>query len=295
MSFTQQGEGVSLSSSGEVFRYTVPVPGGVLHMVGVRNTDGSQKAVSAAFQAVDGAASPVLTVVTDAENVDFSTEELLNGIILRSGPADTFSDSTPDAADLIAEWSGGTVGSTALVTFVNTTAFTMELALGSGVLSSGPMQIGARSSARMAISITDTDEVTLYALEAAPILGLAATKVTSLDQTAGVLPQGVSTGARLVVMISSNATPGDQELRTAAQMTDDSNGAQAGDSYILRIANTGAGTLTLTDAGDASATVVGDATIAQNEWQEYAVVFSADLSGDPLVTATYIGSGTYSP
>ena len=65
--------------------------------------------------------------------------------------------------------------------------------------------------------------------------------VTALNATAGTLAAGIITGGSVTVCITTNATPGTQTTRTAAQMYGDDPGAAIGGGYLLRIANSGAG------------------------------------------------------
>lgn len=125
-----------------------------------------------------------------------------------------------------------------------------------------------------------------FADYAAPV----SAKLTSLNQTAGTIPQGTITGGEYVTCITTNATPGTQTTRTAALMFADDPYAYIGGSYTLRIANSGAGTLTL--AGGTGVTVTGTATVATTTWRDFNVVYGG-TEASPTVTITNIGLGTY--
>ena len=116
-------------------------------------------------------------------------------------------------------------------------------------------------------------------------LGITPAQFTTAALSAGTLAAGAVTGAAFVVLTNTGATPGAQTTRTAAQMLADFSQARVGMSYMLRIVNTGAGTLTLT--ADASVTITGTATIAQNVFRDYVVTFNT------ATTATFqsVGSG----
>jgi len=114
--------------------------------------------------------------------------------------------------------------------------------------------------------------------------------VTALNATAGTLPANVITGGSVTVCITTNATPGTQTTRTAAQMYGDDPGAAIGGGYLLRICNSGAGTLTL--AGGSGVTVTGTATVATNTFRDFVVNYSGTTAA-PAVTITNVGLGTY--
>lgn len=117
-----------------------------------------------------------------------------------------------------------------------------------------------------------------------------AVALTALDATTGSLPAGAITGAFNVTMKSTNATPGAQLVRTAAQMFADMPGAFVGMSWNLRIVGVGAGTLTLTaDAGN-TVTLTGTMTVPTNTFRDFVCTFNSPMTATIVATAT----GTYS-
>lgn len=119
-------------------------------------------------------------------------------------------------------------------------------------------------------------------------------KFTTSALAAGTLVAGAITGAGLTVLQNTGATPAAQTVRTAAQMIADiaaATGALAanivGLSYILRIVNTGAGTLTLTADAGPTVTITGTATVAQNVFRDYIVTFTSATAA----TIQSVGSG----
>ena len=113
---------------------------------------------------------------------------------------------------------------------------------------------------------------------------------TSLNQTAGTIPVNVLTGGASVALITTNATPGTQTTRTAAQLYADDPTAFIGGGYTLIIANSGAGTLTL--AGGTGVTVTGTATVATNTARIFNVRYGG-TEASPTVTITNLGTYTY--
>ena len=114
--------------------------------------------------------------------------------------------------------------------------------------------------------------------------------LNALNATVGTLAAGVITGGSEVVVITTNATPGTQTTRTALQMFQDDPTAFIGGGYMLKISNSGAGTLTL--AGGSGVTVTGTATVATNTFRDFVVVYSGTIAA-PVVTITNVGLGTY--
>ncbi len=108
--------------------------------------------------------------------------------------------------------------------------------------------------------------------------------------TAGTIPAGTITGGSQVDLVSAATTPGTQTTRTAVQMFADDPLAYPGRAYRLRIAQSGAGTLTL--AGGTGVTISGTATVATTTFRDFVVVYggTADV---PTVTITNVGLGTY--
>lgn len=113
---------------------------------------------------------------------------------------------------------------------------------------------------------------------------------TTINVTVGTLSAGDITGGTFVSLITANATPGTQTTRTAAQMYADDPTSYPGRGYLLRICNSGAGTLTL--AGGAGVTVTGTATVATNTFRDFTAVYGGTSSA-PTMAITNIGLGTY--
>jgi hypothetical protein len=129
------------------------------------------------------------------------------------------------------------------------------------------------------------------------LIALLGSIVTTLNQTVGTIPANVLTGALSIFCISSNATPGNQTTRTAAQLFADLSAQwgipltdpslSGGISYDLTIANTGAGTLTL--VGGAGVTITGaTATVPTNTTKTWLVVLLPTTA-----TFTEVSVGTY--
>lgn len=113
-------------------------------------------------------------------------------------------------------------------------------------------------------------------------------KYSTASITGVAFAAGQLTGAQFTVFINSNASPGTCTTRTATQMFGDFTNATATTSYLLRLVQTGAGTMTL--GAGTGVTLTGTMTIAQNTWRDFIVSFTSATT----LTITSIGTGTYS-
>lgn len=118
--------------------------------------------------------------------------------------------------------------------------------------------------------------------------GLPPAQYTTSAVTTGSIAQGVVTGSQLNVWLQTGATPGNQLMRTAAQLFADIPNAYAGLSTVFRVLNTGAGTLTVAADAGATVTISGTNTVAQNTWREFILT----LNSPTAATVQDIGGGT---
>lgn len=106
----------------------------------------------------------------------------------------------------------------------------------------------------------------------------APAKFTSLNVAGpATLAAGVITGAAVVTVLSTNAAPGSLTTRTATQMFADTGNVQPGDSYILKICNSGAGTLTLV-AGSGVTLGSGTYTVPTATCRDFVVTYTTAIA-----------------
>lgn len=115
-------------------------------------------------------------------------------------------------------------------------------------------------------------------------------KFSSINVTTGTLAAGNASGAQITYLASTNATPGSQAMRTPAQILADTPGLTVGQSYTLRVLNTGAGTFTLATDSGSGFTMTGTMTVAQNVWTDFVVTLSTGSTG----IVQNVGKGTIS-
>jgi hypothetical protein len=124
----------------------------------------------------------------------------------------------------------------------------------------------------------------------ATVQALPPAKFTSISVTTGTLAAGNASGAQIVYLLSTGATPGSQAMRTPAQILADTPGLTVGQSYTLRVLNTGAGTFTLATDSGTGFTMTGTMTVAQNVWTDFIVTLSTGSTG----IVQNVGKGTIS-
>jgi hypothetical protein len=116
---------------------------------------------------------------------------------------------------------------------------------------------------------------------------LADAQYATMNATTGSLAAGAVTGAKWCYLLTTNATPGVQRVRTAAQMLADIPNGAAGMVWTARVINSGAGTFTLTADAGATVTISGTATVPTNTFRD----FMFTLNTATTATAQSVGSG----
>lgn len=203
----------------------------------------------------------------------------------QSGAA--FTDTTDTAANIIAAQPNVHVGSSWEWTYTNNTNAVATLQGGAGVtISGGTIVLPNGGYARYLVTYTVAATITMQLLLADGDPPPA--QFTTAALTVGAVPAGAITGAAFVIWRNTGATPGAQTVRTAAQMLADFPGAYVGMSYMLRIVNTGSGTLTLTADGGATVTIPTHAAVLTNTFVDYVVTFNTATTA----TIQSVGAGT---
>jgi hypothetical protein len=103
--------------------------------------------------------------------------------------------------------------------------------------------------------------------------------------SANTFPAGQLTGADYCTLAVTSATPGTCTTRAASSMFADIPGCTVGFSYMLRVVNTSANTLTF--GAGAGVTFTGTSTVATNNTRDYNVTFNTTNT----MTFQSVGSG----
>ena len=109
---------------------------------------------------------------------------------------------------------------------------------------------------------------------------------TAAITVSGTFAAGQLTGADYTTFSNSSATPGTVTSRTAAQMYGDIPNAFVGQTYLLRIIQTGGGTLTF--GAGSNVTITGTATVSTSTWREFVTTLVSATS----VVFQNVGSGS---
>lgn len=186
---------------------------------------------------------------------------------------------TRTAAQIQANVPNFQVGQTYRLRIVNNNTGTLTTAGGSNVTMTST--IPANNYADYTVTFATATTITVAQINVAPTVVLPATKFVTINVTTGTLAAGNASGAAMVDLTSTNATPGSQAMRTPAQVLSDSQaaGLAIGSSYVLRIKNTGAGTFTLATDSGTGFTMTGTMTILTNSFREFVVTLSTATTG----------------
>jgi hypothetical protein len=112
-----------------------------------------------------GGISEVNTAITTAGAGTLTAAALVGGVITRSGPTASYTDTTDSAANIIAALpAGAAVGFSWELSIENQTAFAQTIAAGTGVTLSGFTQIGGNCNGRYLATYTGAGAVSLYGL-----------------------------------------------------------------------------------------------------------------------------------
>jgi hypothetical protein len=260
----------NLTAGANINLETSAVPGGVLNLTAVPPNSKTN----------------VNTAVTATTGTTLAATALLSGLITRSGPTAAFTDTTATAALIQAAWQAG-AGASFDFTIINTTDFNETLAGGTGVTLAGEKIIPANSTGSFLATWTGTNTITVTSREVVSDIALPPVQYQTLNATTGSLPAGAITGAQMCFLLSTNATPGAQLVRSAAQMLNDIPNGAVGSSWFVRILNSGAGTLTLTADAGATVTISGTATVPTTTFRDFVFTITAAATA----TAQSVGSG----
>lgn len=195
-------------------------------------------------------------------------------------------------AQVLADTPGLGVGMSYELVISNTGAGTLVLVTdsGSGFTMTGNMSVPQNTVSTFTVTLNTATTGTVQFIGNTPITTLPPAKFTTINVTTGTLAAGNASGAAFVSLTSTNATPGNQAMRTVAQVLTDTPGLSVGHAYVLRITNTGAGTLTLATDGSAQFTMTGTMTVPQNTFRDFVVTINTATTG----TVQAIGTGTFS-
>jgi len=283
-------EEVPFPGSGEIDYATRAVTGGTLHMVASRAPNGD-RTTGLAFQPNGVSQEMANTVISDPEGVTLTAVQVMGANITRATADADVTDTLPDAADWVAAWPGVAEGHAYVLTIRNESAFAQTIAEGDSVTLNGG-EVIAPSGVQSYLVVYASGSIVANAYMGASVITRAPYRLLSQNTTTGTLAAANLVGADQVFLENINATPGDQLLPAAALLVAAFPGLAGGQSYRLRIMNSGAGTFTLVVDAGATFTLVGPMTIPQDTYRDFLVAI-ADSTPAYAGTVTSIGSGTF--
>lgn len=232
----------------------------------------------------------VITTINTVGNGTIPAAAMLGRIVSRTGTqSGAFTDTTDTAANIISLLSASAaIGTSFQFRYINNTSQQATLQGGAGVTLSGLNIVTGGAWIDLLVTYSAANAVTIVGIDGSQLdQNLLSTQYSTAAVTAnGTFAAFELTGANYTIFNQSTATPGTITTRTAAQLYGDIPNCYNGLNYLLRVYQSGAGTLTM--GAGSNVTITGTAAISTSTWREYQVV----VANTTAVTFTNIGSGT---
>ena len=134
MAIVAQTDGIQLGAQKEMTRYTIAVAGGTLHVVALRNSEGSQKSITTAFVASGLFQSPSKFVTINVATGTLAAGNASGGqiVYLTSTNAAPGAQAMRTPAQILADGNNVVIGVSWTLRIINTGAGTLTLATDSG-------------------------------------------------------------------------------------------------------------------------------------------------------------------
>lgn len=214
----------------------------------------------------------VSTALTTVGAGTITAAGIAGGVTLRTGSTAAFTDTTDTAVAIIAARPNANIGESWMYRYENNTLGPATITGGVGVSAAGTVGVIPQTMwGDFLVTYTAAATVTMVLVGTGPLVGLPASKYST--GTAATFAAGSITGA-YTTMYENTGNNATLTTRTGAQMFGDIPNCKIGFSYTLQIRNTHATTATVT-AADASVTLTGTMTIAQNVTRTFNVVFTS--------------------
>lgn len=229
---------------------------------------------------------------TTATGTTLTAAKLTTGLLNRSGPTASFTDTTDTAANLYAA-DGSNTGNSFFVRIKNATAFQQTLAGGTGVTFSSATIIPALSVGMYLVTFTDATHAVFNHVQTVPLVNLPSTQYAAATNTSGFTATGAQVaGAADVTLNLTGAMGADAniQLPAAVDLVAAIPNARAGMSFKLRIINSSSVNHVWTATTNTGLTLNGTMTMAQNTFRDFYVT----LTSLTAVAIQAIGTGTQS-
>lgn len=234
-----------------------------------------------------GSIVETLTALTTVGAGTITAAGIVGKATNRTGSTAAYTDTTDTAANLFTAMTGAFNTMAFEYTYYNNTLGLATITGGTGVtVTAGSVSnalVPPACWARFLVTLTSNAAATMQVVATGPNAVLPASQFTSISSGNGTLAAGAIEGAAFCTLATSGATA--LTTRTAAQMLAQVPNGQIGMTWLVRVYNTNAGTLTIT--GGTGVTVTGTATIATNIFRDY----QAQITGTAALTLQNIGAG----
>ena len=169
-------------------------PGGIEMQGAMGGVGGYQSLITALQQS----ASPIFgsatyTPIANAAGVTLTAQQVLSGLIVRSGAAG-INDTLPTAAAIFAAWPGAQIGSTAPLLYVNLDSGTTTIITGAGITLAGVTTVVTTAARQFQTLIT-----------AGPVNIVALSYVNGIVTITTNVPHGLAAGGNAITANLSNA------------------------------------------------------------------------------------------
>lgn len=204
---------------------------------------------------IGGAANTNITTVGAGT---LTAASLIGGVITRSGPTASYTDTTATAAQLAAAVPEFTAGMSWTVVIKNTVAFAETLTGGTGVTLSGQTIVPPLSVGTFLVTLSSATAATMRGISMSPMT-TASQLVNTADTTIGAATLSAAAMAGRTITRSGSTAAYTDTTETAANIIAAIPNAQIGSSWMLTIKNTVAFLETLT--GGTGVTISGISTV----------------------------------
>lgn len=284
--------GVTLDGNGNLTTTGNVTAKGALAVTGNATVSGNQTVTGnlTVTGTIVGAGQATLTGAPVAVNTvgaaTLTAAQLAAKNITRGGTQTAnWTDTTDTAVAIFAQFPNATLGQIFSLEYINNSSFGVTIAGGVGVTGASVF-VPSLTSVDIYFTITSSTAVAMATRSTGDVSNLPDYIYQTTAATSGVITAGLLTGGTTSVLSSSGATA--LTTPTAAALLAATPNGGLGTSWLIRLINTNAGTLTIT--ADATVTVTGTKTLATNTWREFICT---------ILTATtaswqQIGTGTTS-
>lgn len=279
------GTGGSVALGKEINVASRAVTGGTLYITSIRGVaDSDPTGVSTVFAATTSASPNQLNTSISTVGAGTITAASVGGLTVTRAGVQTgaFTDTMDTAANLASTFSGFGVNSAAKFVIRNTTAYNETIVGTTNVTASGDLVLPPQSEGVFLLTMTAAGASptwTVVGLGTHSLFYMINDVYNTAALTVGTLSAGQASGAATVVLANTGATPGNQTMRTPAQILADTPGMGVGMSWQLVVTNAGTSALTLLTDSGSGFTMTGNMAVGANTASTFIVTIVTATTG----------------